>query len=60
MRTLAFFLEGEFTLLIVVFVLSTTTILTTLFSRRVSRYSRIVLVGLEPVAIEGRIPFPYS
>jgi hypothetical protein len=30
MRTLAFFLEGEFTLLIVIFVLSTTPILTTL------------------------------
>jgi hypothetical protein len=30
-RTLAFFLEGEFTLLVVILVLSTTTILTTLF-----------------------------
>jgi hypothetical protein len=53
-RTLAFFLEREFTLLVVVLVLSTTTILTTLF---------VVLSDSSPsqghaVAMERGLTFP--
>jgi hypothetical protein len=55
LHTLAFFFEGEFTLLVVVLVLPATTILPSLFIT-VSESSLIKGV----VAMRQRLPFPYS
>jgi hypothetical protein len=53
---LAFFFEGEFTLLVIVLVLSSTTILASLLLRTLA-----VARGVEvAVAMGSCLPFPYS